>query len=119
MLRIVRRHQDGCPLTSETDHNCPSKVKCPVHLKGVGPDGRKVRKSLNTRNWAVASQMLLEAEIGVKQEAPLVTVQEAIRSYVEFKAKRSDDTRRKIKLVTGRLKAFLDTRQVSNIADVT
>ena len=129
MFRLVRRHQKpkydeagklirGCPLTSETDRNCPGKVKCPVHLKGVGPDGVPVRETLNTRNWTVASEMLLEREAGVKKEAPPVSVAEAIRSYRQLKEKRADDTKRKIGLLTDRLKVFLERRSIFNVADV-
>ena len=121
MLRLVRRHQKpiydqagklirGCPLKSEADRNCPGKVKCPIHLKGVGPDGVPLRETLRTRNWSVASEMLLEREAGVKKEAPPVSVAEAIRSYRQLKEKRADDTKRKIGLLTDRLKVFLERR---------
>jgi site-specific recombinase XerD len=94
-------------------------VKCPVWVTGTLQDGTTVKpKSLNTRNWAVAAQQALEMEAGVKHEAPKVTIGEAIASYQQFKEKRSEDTKRKIKLLTGRLAAFLDKRGVFNVADV-
>ena len=84
MLRLVRRHQKpkydeagklirGCPLKSETDRNCRRKVKCPIHLKGVGPDGVPVRETLRTRNWTVASEMLLERVEGQTENATSLT----------------------------------------------
>jgi hypothetical protein len=47
-----------------------------------------------------------------------VTVADAIKAYREFKQKRSDDTKRKIKLLTVRLQAFLEGRGMFNIDDV-
>lgn len=118
MLRIVRRHQKSCPLTSEADPNCPSKVKCPIHVKGIGPDGKMVRESLGTRNWALAAQELLRREAGEKKEDPPVTVEAAVKDYRDFKSQRAEDTKRKIRLVTDRLKDFLGKRGIHNIAEV-
>jgi integrase len=115
MLRIVRRHQRGCKFTSESDRRC----QCPFHLRGVDRVGNPVKESLGTRNWAVASEMLHEREAGVKQkEAPPVTVADAIKAYRQFKEAKSADTRRKIKLLTERLKVFLEKRSIFNIDQV-
>jgi integrase len=129
MLRLIRRHQKarydragrligGCTLTSESDRNCPGKVKCPIHLYGVGPDGRRVRESLNTRNWTAASEMLLKREAGVPAEVKKVTVAEAIESFKQFKNGQGPDTKRKTQLVTDRLQSFLENRSIAYIADV-
>src|SRR5438105_3072943 len=117
MLRIVRRHLRTCPLTSEADQNCPAKVKCPIQLKGVAPDGRKVRKALNTRNWTVAAQMLLEEEAAVKKEAPPVTVAAAVAEFRELKKERSVDTQRKTKLLTERLKDSLAKQGIHDVSE--
>lgn len=119
MLRIYRRHEKRCSLTSKGDPSCPGKVKCPVWIVGTLQDGTVINpKSLNTRNWTLAAHRALELEAGTKVEAPRVTVAEAIASFREFKDKRSPDTKRKIKLLTDRLQAFLERRSILNIADV-
>lgn len=119
MLRIYRRHGARCSLTSKANPNCPAKLKCPVWITGTLQDGTIVKpKTLNTRNWSVAAQLALEMEAGVKQETLRVTVVDAIKSYREFKEKRSADTKRKIKLLTDRLQAFLEKRSIFHIADV-
>jgi integrase len=86
---------------------------------GCLQDGTVIKpKSLNTRNWAVAAQRMIEMEAGVKDEAPKITVADAVASYRAFKEKRSVDTKRKIKLLTDRLKTFLEKRSIFHIADV-
>ena len=119
MLRIYRRHEKRCALTSKADPNCPGKLKCPVWITGTLQDGSVVKpKSLNTRNWSVAAQRALEMEAGFKPPEPKITVAQAVASYREFKDKRSPDTKRKIKLLTDRLQTFLEKRSIFNIADV-
>jgi integrase len=119
MLRIYRRHEKRCSVKSKANPNCPGKLKCPVWVTGTLQDGTLLKpKTLNTRNWAVAAQRALEMEAGVKEAAPETTVAEAIRSYLEFKDKRSPDTKRKIKLLTERLQAFIEKRGIFCIGDV-
>lgn len=119
MLRIYRRHEKRCSLTSKADPNCPGKVKCPIWLTGTLPDGTAVRPySLNTRNWTVAAQIALEKEAGVKPEPVRVSVADAIASYRTMKERRAATTQAKIKLVLDRLKIFLERRSIFNIDDV-
>ena len=66
----------------------------------------------------LAARRALEMEAGTKVEEQKVTVSQAIASFREFKEKRSPDTKRKIKLLTDRLQAFLDKRSILYIADV-
>jgi integrase len=119
MLRIYRRHEKRCKLTSKADPNCPGKLKCPIWIAGTLTDGTRVKPySLNTRNWSVAAQLALEKEAGIKPEAVRVSVADAIASYRTFKDKRSLDTKRKIQLLTDRLQRFLERRSILHIADV-
>ena len=119
MLRIYRRHEKRCSVNSKGNPNCPGKVKCPIWITGTRQDGTLVKpKSLNTRNWGLAAQQALTMEAGDRIEVPKVTVEAAISSFREFKEKRSVDTKRKIKHVTDRLRAFLERRSIFNIADV-
>jgi integrase len=119
MLRIYRRHEKRCSLTSKANPNCPGKLKCPVWITGTLQDGTAIKpKSLNTRNWAVAAQRALEMEAGERQPPPKTSVVDAIKSYREFKEKRSADTKRKIKLLTDRLQTFLEKRSICYIWDV-
>lgn len=124
MLRIYRRHEKRCQLKSKANPNCPGKVKCPVWITGTLQDGTPIKpKSLNTRNWSEAARLALEMEAGDrgeknKEPEAKVTVAAAIESFREFKSKRSADTRRKIKLLTDRLRTFLEKKTIFNIADV-
>ena len=119
MLRIYRRHEKRCSLTSKSNSNCPGKVKCPVWVAGTLQDGTVIKpRSLNTRTWSLAAQKMIEMEAGVKPAEAKISVADAIASYRAFKEKRSLDTRRKIKLLTDRLKTFLEKRAILYIADV-
>ncbi|HTD43633.1 MAG TPA: hypothetical protein VK687_05610, partial [Bryobacteraceae bacterium] len=89
MLRIYRRHEKRCSLTSKADPSCPGKLKCPIWITGTLPDGTDLKpKTLNTRNWTVAAQRALEMEAGVKPLVAKITVADAIKSYRAFKEKR-------------------------------
>jgi integrase len=57
-------------------------------------------------------------EAGDKPAVVRTTVADAIQSYREFKDKRSPDTKRKINLLTERLRTFLERRSIFYIADV-
>jgi integrase len=91
-----------------------------VWIVGTLQDGTVIKpKSLNTRNWSVAAQLALEMEAGEKKAAtPKISVADAIASFRQFKDKRSPDTKRKIKLLTDRLQAFLEKKFIFHIADV-
>lgn len=115
MLRLIRRHQKHCPLTAHSDRNCPGKVKCPIHLRGIDRSGRRVAESLGTRNWEVASKMLLKRELGEDADASTVTVEDAIKSFLQLKARQSIDTRRKNALLLERLRLFLERQGIFEI----
>lgn len=57
-------------------------------------------------------------EAGLQKEAPKVTVEDAVKSFQQYKSKTGPDNQRKIKLLTDRLKAFLEKRRVFHVADV-
>jgi integrase len=57
-------------------------------------------------------------EAGVQEEVRKVTVEEAIESFRQYKNKTGPDNQRKIKLLTDRLKDFLEKRRVFHVADV-
>jgi integrase len=62
MLRIVPRHLKGCGESSEANP-CPPKQhpKCPLWIKGY-LNGKLIRRSLDTTNWQIAAQRLIQIE---------------------------------------------------------
>jgi site-specific recombinase XerD len=119
VFRIFRRHQAHCPLTSKADPNCPSKVKCPVWVKGHVPGGPLIERSLNTRNWTHAAQMALELESGSKKkEAAAVQIGDAVSLFVMDKSKKSADLQRKVRRLLGRLQDFCERRKIFDVPEV-
>src|SRR5947209_1870054 len=55
MLGLWRRHESGCP--HKAKGRAFAKCQCPIWCDGE-IDGRRVRKSLNTRDWARATRSL-------------------------------------------------------------
>lgn len=95
--------------------------KCPFWIEGRH-EGKRWHQSLRTTNAQTAAQLvqrvILTGKLELTGDDSKVTVADAIKAYREFKQKRSDDTKRKIKLLTDRLRAFLEQRGILNIADV-
>jgi hypothetical protein len=55
MLTVWRRHQVGCPYRSKG--RLHTKCSCPIWCDGE-IDGKRVRKSMGTRDWALAMRNL-------------------------------------------------------------
>jgi len=115
MLRYERNHIAGC----KSGDSCK---KCPFWIEGRH-EGKRFHQSLKTTDSKTAAQLvqrvILTGKLDLQPtEQTGVTVADAITSYREFKQKRSDDTKRKNKLLTDRLQAFLEKRGILKIADV-
>lgn len=52
-------------------------------------------------------------------QRPRITLEDAIASFLAFKAMRSPDVRRKARLILGRLKVFMERRKKLAVAEVT
>jgi hypothetical protein len=79
-------------------------------------------RSLQTTDAKTAAELLqriiLTGKLELTADDTKVSITNAIKAYQEFKQKRSDDTKRKIKLLTHRLQTFLEGRGLVNIAGV-
>jgi site-specific recombinase XerD len=62
MLKLFRRHVLNCPHQSKG--RAFKKCGCPLWAEGT-KDGRRIRKSLDTANWEIASDKLLKIDAGV------------------------------------------------------
>jgi hypothetical protein len=71
-------------------------------------------RSLKTRNWTFAAQMRLEAEAGVKRNGQPSPSKKQSRNSKLSNPTLAKTGKRKIKLLTGRLKTFLE-----NVASAT
>src|SRR4051794_23683186 len=122
MLRIYRRHESWCEKASKADSTCKPKDKsnsrgqCPVWVTGTLQDGTEVKpKTLNTRNWQLASQTVLEMEAGIEPANPATTLKEAADSFVMSKGKKSPDRQRKLRGITNQLIAFATTERKTTV----
>src|SRR5579862_2255486 len=98
MLRYERNHVAGC----KSGDSCK---KCPFWIEGRH-EGKRWHQSLKTTDVKTAASLLQRVVLTGKlapAEESKVTLVDAIKAYREFKQKRSDDTKRKIKLLTDRL----------------
>lgn len=77
MLTISRRHSAAkCKQTSRTFRRC----SCPIYCDGT-LNGRRIKKSLKTRNWQRAQQLVQEIE-AAGHEPNKITVKSACDSFI-------------------------------------
>jgi hypothetical protein len=120
MLTLYRRHKPTCRSFAEPrTHN---KCRCKIWAGGT-LDGREVRKSVGTRDWTKANQMVQtwEAEEKVTERSTAVTLDEAwISLHAEFVARDlSAETTRKYKRLENQMKAFATKRGMTLLNNST
>ena len=108
------------PSQTETVFDGCSKGKlCPFYV--VYPDAdnpaRRRKKSLETANYPVALAKLrqFEADYFATPEDPPKALEEAIGHFLATKKHRSNDRQRKLRLVLGRMKDFLERQYGHNL----
>ncbi len=130
MLNILRRQIAGCSKAGTRSQDCPSKPKCPIHFEGIDGAGvRRTRQALidpsfgsGVRDWNRAVEIIRGLELPLPVELPQkprVSLEDAITSFLAFKARKSPDVQRKAKLILSRLRAFMENRKKLAVAEVT
>jgi len=130
VLNIFRRHIADCSKAGTRSQDCPSKPKCPIHFEGIDGAGvRRKRQALidpssgsGVREWNRAVEIIRGLELPTPVELPQkprVSLEDAIASFVSFKARRSPDVQRKARLILGRLRAFMEKRKKLAVVEVT
>lgn len=130
MLNIFRRHIAGCSKAGTRSQDCPSKPKCPIHFEGIDGAGvKRKRQALmdpasgsGVRDWNRAVEIIRGLELPTPIELPQkprVGLEDAISSFLAFKARKSPDVQRKARLILGRMRAFMERRKKLAVADVT
>jgi len=74
------------------------------------------------RDWNRAVEIIRGLELPTPVELPQkprVGLEDAISSFLAFKARKSPDVQRKARLILGRLRAFMERRKKFAVADVT
>ena len=112
MFRLIKKHLKGCKQSSEIAFNKCSKGKlCPFYVIYPDPDNpaRRRKKSLKTAGYPVALALLrqFEADYFAEPKEPPKVLQEAIDHFLATKKHRSKDRQRKLRVLLGRMRAFL------------
>jgi integrase/recombinase XerD len=75
MLAIYKRHNSACPHKVRSYRRCD----CPVWAEGT-VEGKYIRKSLKTRNWQRATEIVRDKEAGKKDAR--ITIKEATKAFI-------------------------------------
>src|ERR1039458_427607 len=129
MLTIYRRHKMPDPQTgkggcSHADDRYFRKCKCACWAEGT-LEGEYQRRSLKTRSWERATEIVHELEAGKKAALPeakkIPTIEEAIAKYTadaEHGRKLTEGTMRKYHVLFGQLKEFSRKRRRTQLKDI-
>ncbi|MBL8214683.1 MAG: tyrosine-type recombinase/integrase [Bryobacterales bacterium] len=118
MLNIFRRHIGKCPYHGKrTGQKCPRKPPCPIHFEGVDGQGRygdpkrliDPRTQNGVRDWARACEIIRDKEspTPILVAETRTTIEQALKHYETKKSNRSEDRKRKIRIVLSRMAAFM------------
>ena len=114
MLTRWRNHLAKCPHRNKG--RAYEKCNCPVWVDGT-LDGRRYRKSLDTKDWQRADK--LRAKLEDPQAPRLKPVSEAITAFEQHILSLESSTQRKYKNVMRQLQAHCKTAALHDVADVT
>jgi site-specific recombinase XerD len=118
MLTIYRRHRKGCKFA---DDRISKKCHCPLWATNT-LEGAAYRRSLKTRNWERADQIVRNVESGSKPKLVAPTITEAVAQFTqdaEHGRKLSPATLKKYRVVLGQLEEFAAAKTVLRIDEVT
>ncbi|MEK7752470.1 MAG: tyrosine-type recombinase/integrase [Acidobacteriota bacterium] len=114
MLNLYRRHTPRCPQRAKGSEW--TKCACPLWCDGE-LDGKRVRRSLKTRDWQRALRKMAALE---SPDAPrFKPVVEATRSFLEHCAFLESSTRRKYRNVMRQFEAHCDRAGIAEVEAVT
>jgi len=121
MLSLWRRHEGKCP--HKAKGRSWTKCSCPVWSDGEF-DGRRIRQSLETRDWARAGRKLARLEDELSSPVTSAQTERSGKSVAEateaFLAQREVEpsTMRKYRRVMNRVVSFAEKRGESSVADL-
>ena len=115
MLTMWRRHTRTCPHRRQGREY--TKCDCPIHCDGE-INGRRVRRSLETRNWARAGRKMAELECELACERASKSVEEALARFIA-ECEIEPSTGRKYSRWARFLAAYAGERGITHIGDFT
>jgi site-specific recombinase XerD len=115
VLTVYRRHRAKCV---QADDRISKKCRCPLWATGTF-EGRPYRKTLKTRSFERAQQLVHEIEKGTvdRKKAELITVPAAIEAFIKDCELRnlSSSTLGKYRRLTCRIGAFATLHRIGGI----
>lgn len=116
MLTVYRRHREKCKFT---DDRISMKCRCPLWGKGT-LEGKPYQKTLKTRSFERAQQIIREIEDGKRPEEKRISVKDALDSFVKECESRnlSAATLRKYRLLRDTLSKFADGASLHTISQL-
>jgi integrase/recombinase XerD len=120
MLTTYRRHLKNCE--HRTEGRKYRRCKCPIWMDGF-LGGHEIRKSLDTRDWQKAQDLIREWEakgMEVKPTSAGITIASACESYVADAIARglAERTVYKFRLLFQRMKTFADDKGLRYLAEM-
>jgi integrase/recombinase XerD len=116
VLTLYRRHLADCP--HKKKGRGWKRCGCPVWFQGM-VEGRRVRESLDTRNWEVAAKKVLSWEAG-KEKEERITIGEAVRRFLDDCVARSlkNASIKKYRVILEKLKDFSARRNLTYVQEL-
>lgn len=120
MLTLFRRHESTCVDKRPQYDRTWKKCKCPIHTEGMLGE-RYLRRSLKTRNWNLASRMIIDMEAGNEEARVFVAVGRAIDSFKKELQSRglAPRTLRNHNVVLRQLAEFAEGEKLSSLSQFT
>jgi site-specific recombinase XerD len=117
LLTLYRRHLAVCQ--HKAKGRTFKRCKCPIWIQGT-TEGKPVRKSLDVTSWERAEEIKSDIEHG-KEEEKEVTVEAALAAFVQDCESRNlnRSTLGKYRRLSGSLSAFLVSRGIDDVAEIT
>jgi site-specific recombinase XerD len=113
MLSLYRRHLDNCRHLHLGRKY--TKCACSIHCDGI-LNGKRLRQSMNTSNWARAIRSVAELEAGIGQARKPVA--EAVGLFLASRQV-EPSTAQKYKRIMGLLTQFAASRGISGVGRIT
>jgi site-specific recombinase XerD len=92
-----------------------TKCSCPIWVYGEDAEGRTVRESMQSRDWARANRRLAKRETGAKAKP----ISEAVAAFVEYCSYLEPSTLRKYRNVLKQLADFCKGAAAHDVSDIT
>jgi site-specific recombinase XerD len=119
-LTLQRRHSPDCPDREKGPHYLKCRGKCKIRAVGYDDLGKRIRKSLHTRDLARAWKILATREEVLRAGSkPRKLLADAVASFGHQHEDKAPETRRKYTRVVNALAEYLSGAGIEYVDQVT